>query len=260
MVATPDTVNHLIARLEECRWRQEEIWHRFAGDFNKKAELVTHLIDLGFSLTADQIGEMEQSDTGLPAAALAGAQKALLSHVEPLAREIGFLAHIKDQTLSGSTVRYDAVGHVQFTWRSPGESAGLGVNWLPYTQCSDQRQESFAEAQRAWRHRREWLVRHHYAEFRQLADCCRLAFLVALSLSPDQIAGVMEEAGTPVTALRPEQQAFLEAASRLYPHRVRGVLSDYSVRFEPRGQFWLMQSEGADSVNYGVGWLPYSGE
>jgi hypothetical protein len=260
MIATPDTVHDLTARLEECRERQEQIWDRFASDFDKKAEVVTSLIELGFSLTADQVEEMEQNAVGFPTTALTGAQAALLSEAEPLAREIRFLAHIKDQTLAGSTLRYDAAGHVQFTWGSPGVRAGLGINWLPYSQCSDQRRESFAEAQRAWSHRREWLVRRHYAEFRQLADCCRLVFLVALSLSPDQVAGVVKEAGTPVTALRLDQQALLEAASRLYPLPVRGVLRDYSARFEPGGQFWLMQSEGADSVNYGVGWLPYSWE
>jgi hypothetical protein len=41
---------------------------------------------------------------------------------------------------------------------------------------------------------------------------------------------------------------------------VLGDFSDYSARFEPGGQFWLVRSEGADSVRYGVGWLPYSWE
>ena len=234
-------MHDLTARLEKCRQRQEEIWDRFASDFDKKSEIVTSLIDLGFSLTADQVEKMEQEAAGIPTAALTGTQAALLSEAEPLAREIGFLAQVTDQTFAGSTIKYEAGGHVQFTWgqRSArgGVRAGLGINWLPYSQCSDQRRESFAEAQRAWSHRREWLVRRHYAEFRQLADCCRLVFQVAVSLSPDQIAGVLRETGTPVTALRPEQQALLEAASRLYPHPVRGVVSDYSARFEPGGQF-----------------------
>jgi hypothetical protein len=50
------------------------------------------------------VEEMEQNDTGIPTTALTGAQAALLSEAEPLAREIGFLAHVKDQTLAGSTL------------------------------------------------------------------------------------------------------------------------------------------------------------
>jgi hypothetical protein len=257
MVATLDAVQELAARLEECRPRQDEIWDTFARDFDKKAEIVSHLIDLAFSLSPEQVAEMEQ-EAGIPTGRLTRAQQELLSQAEPLAREIGFLAHINDQSLSGSTIKYDAGGHVEFTWLTPEGRAGLGINWLPYSQCNHQREESFAGAQQAWRNQREWLVRHHYAQFRQLADSCRLVFQVALSLSLDQIAGVVEQTGTPLRALRPEQRALLEAAGKLYPLRLPGALSDYSARFEPRGQFWLVQSKGADSNNYGLGWLPYS--
>ena len=60
MVATYDAAEELAARLEECRRRQVEIWDLFARDFNQKAELVMFLIDLGFSLTADQVMEMSK--------------------------------------------------------------------------------------------------------------------------------------------------------------------------------------------------------
>ena len=104
MIAMRSHARDLTGRLNDCRRQQDDLRARFAQDFDKKSDLVTSLLDLGFSLSEDQVAQMEEN-RGFPVAHLTAGQQPLLSQAEPLAREIQFLAHIKDQTLAESTLQ-----------------------------------------------------------------------------------------------------------------------------------------------------------
>jgi hypothetical protein len=257
MIATDGIVQQFAERLEECRRRQHDLWDAFARDYDKKAVVVSFLVGLAFSLSEDQVAQMERSQ-GIAAASLTTEQKALLANAEPGMRELHFLDHTGGKRLKESTVEFLAGGHTQFRWGTDGDRYGLGINWLPYSQCGPQRDEPFAEALSRWRDRREWLIRQHYADFRQAADCCRLLFRLALSLSPEQVPEILEPPGLPVPALRPEQRLLLTAAAGLYPYQLPADLDEYSVQFEPQGQFWLRHGAGTRTSRYGMGWLPSS--
>jgi hypothetical protein len=250
-----ENVEALQARLEQCRPQQEEIVIAFGRSYDKKAQAVSILIDLGLSLSEEQAARMEQNK-GFPAQSLTDAQKALLSRAEPLMRELGFLS--TDMTLAESTLLFSSSGHLDFSWRdTSGNQRILGINWLPYSQLH-QRDESFDEAQQRCRDRREKIICQHYADFRQAADCCRLLFLLALSLSREQIEQQAAPNSLPTAALPPDLRLLLEGAVMLFPTPLPGNLRDFSLRFEPTGQFWLLREVEGRTSSHGMGWLPYA--
>jgi hypothetical protein len=258
MVAAHDAMEEIADRLEQCRRRQDEVWPDFARDYDQKSELVTALIRLAFSLSPAQVAQMEQRH-GIAAASLTDEQKSLLDRAEPLARELGFLAHTEGATLVESTIEVLAGGSFGFAWEfGTDRRAGLSINWLPYSLCDHESHETFATAQARWQGRQDWLIRQHYADFRQAADCCRVLFLLALSLTTEQVSEVAGQPGARVDSLRPEQRALLEAAIRLGPPPVPRVVEVATVRFEPGGQFWLTHRQGDQASVYGMGWLPHA--
>jgi hypothetical protein len=292
MITTPRGIEALDARLEEVRGQQAEVWAAFGRDFDTKAELVSYLVDLAFSLTSEQTAQMEQQG-GLPASKLAGAQWALFSPIELLADELGFLTRGGERRLAKSSFLFDAGGHVSFTWAQGDTQHRLGINWLPYSRCNAETQHPFRQACDEWRQRREWLIRQHYADFRQAADCCRLLFELALTLTPLQLGFLADRRGLPVARLHPEQRTLLEIAFRLYPGRpvtdlegcaatggrdgrcaaegsggaprsgrrrqgASAATPEGRVHFEPEGQFWIELRRDTETIHYGMGWLPYS--
>src|SRR5438128_1375808 len=106
MIATREAVDELAEQLEECRDRQAEIWDLFARDGDEKAEVVSYLVELTFSLSSQQVTEMEQAG-GIPAASLTGAQLALLAQAEPLMRRLKFLRS-EDAKLTESRLAFDS--------------------------------------------------------------------------------------------------------------------------------------------------------
>ena len=244
----------LSKRLERCLGHSDEIRAAFAQDYLRKAEAVTALVDLALLLSPEQMAAMDRGET-IPITALSGQQRALLAGAEPAMRELGFVQ--EGQTLDGATVHFASTGQMWFAWGEP-PTCRMGLNWLPYSQCDYGRQEGLRQAQEHWRGRREWLVGLHYADFRQAADCGRVLFRLALSLTRDQAAAMFEGDGIPVASLRPEQQALLEVGMALYPSLPPGDLHDCRVRFEPHGQFRLIHAGPAEGSRSGAGWLPYS--
>jgi hypothetical protein len=258
MVATHEAVDEVAGRLEQCRRRQDEVWPDFARDYDQKSELVASLVRLAFSLSTGQVTQMEQSH-GVPAASLRADQQSLLDRAEPLARGLGFLAHTQGATFAESSIEVLATGSFGFAWEfGKDRRARLSINWLPYSLCDHESKERLAPALARWQDRQEWLIGQHYADFRQAADCCRLLFLLALSLSPEQVAAVAGPPGVQVAALWSEQRALLEAAIRLGPPPAPRVVDDETIQFQPDGQFWLTHRHGDQASDYGMGWLPHA--
>jgi hypothetical protein len=246
----------LAEQLQNYRPRREEILATFGHDFDSKAELVSYLIDLALSLSAEQIVQMER-DNGIATHCLSPEQQRFLAEAESIARAI-HLPPSERVGIAVSTARFFGSGHVRFSQAVGQGLVHWGINWLPYSLRRQEVAGSFAAAQEEWRGRKERLMRSHTADFRQSADCDRLLFLLALSLSPDQIARLDEGQPLAMHALRPDQRALLEAAMILAPQLPDGNLASSTVRFASDGQFWLELADARGTLRYGKGWLPYS--
>src|SRR5207302_1221399 len=131
----------------------------------------------------------------------------------------GLLDLEEGRMLTESEILFLGNGQMWFAWgqRSEGapERAVAGLSWLPEGVYNRVGAISFSQSLSVWRDRKEWILAQHAADARCAAERSHLTFRIALTLSPEQLAWMIEQDGLPVSMLRPEQRTLLEAAISL---------------------------------------------
>lgn len=259
MVTTRDEVHEFVELLDECAHHYTEIWDAFAHDGQQEAQVLRGMVELAFSLTDEQVREMEQGrPEGLPASALTPAQQTLLTPIEPIIHELRLLEDEPGLSLAGSRLVFRGNGQMAFVWGELPGAPALSLRWLPHSVSRSERRGSFGKVQRRWRSHRSCLMQQHSVECRRAAECSRRLFELTLSLSPEQLAWMVREDTLPTTALGPEQRALVEAAVVLHPKDPPHALHECLVRFDRDGRFTLIHRGRTRVAHYGVGWLPPS--
>jgi hypothetical protein len=259
MVATRDKVHEFVELLDECAHHYAEIWDTFAHDGQKEAQVLRGIVELAFSLSEEQVRQMEQGDLGgLAASALTAAQKTLLARIEPIMHELRFLEDEPGLGLAQSRLRFLANGQMGFVWAELPGAPALCLRWLPHSVNHPERRGGFGQTQRGWRIHRSCLMQQHSMECRRAAECSRRVFELAVSLSPEQFAWMVQEDTLPVTALSGEQRALVEAAVAQHPKHPPHALHECLVRFDREGQFTLIHRGRNRVSHYSACWLPAS--
>jgi hypothetical protein len=234
--------------IERCKKLEAEYWSAIGEKWDEKTQAVSDLVEIVFALTADQIGKM---DAGLTVADLGEDQRRWLSDAAPRLERFGPPG---DDSLEKARMQILGNGSFRFAWTAPPQTSS--INWLPY---SWRKSETISvSALDALSSQKETILRRHYADFRQAADCARMAFALALTLSPDQIAASDGNPGLSCAALQPGQLALLKAFGRLYPAKSVSGLENGTVIYQTNGQFWSLTQDAESGVvhQYGIGWLP----
>jgi hypothetical protein len=259
MTRVSNSVREFVDRQDACRRRHDDIWHTFARDGETEAQVLRGIAELAFSLSEAQVLQMElDRGQGLAVWALMLEQKALLSKVEPMMRELGILDPEQELTTWETTLAFHSSGQMWFGWDELPDRVVAALRWLPYALCDTERMESFSEAQRQWRDRKDWLVEQLANECWQAMLCSRFLFELGSSLTQAQIARMVAQDALPVTALSPGQRVLVDAAARAHPKRPAGDPGCLFVRFDLQGQFWCIHRGRTRVSRWGAGWLPYS--
>lgn len=259
MVTTRDEVHEFVELLDECAHHYTEIWDAFAQDGQKEAHVLRGMVALAFSLTDEQVRRMEQGrPEGLPASALTPEQQTVLAQIEPMMHELRFLEDEPGMSLAGSRLVFRGNGQMAFVWGELPGAPALSLRWLPHSVSRTERRGGFGKLQRRWRSHGSALMQQHSVECRRAAQCSRRLFNLAVSLSPEQLAWMVQEETLPTTALRPEQRALVEAAVVLHPKDPPHALHECLLRFDREGRFTLIHRGRTRVAHYGVCWLPSS--